>query len=63
MSEQVKVNNKPREIIEKTVFSVISTIVYLTCLFVVAYIPLGLGWAFGLRNNGQSAILKPMLPY
>lgn len=62
MSEQVKVNNKPRKIIEKTVFSAVSTIVYLTCLFIVACIPVGLGWAFGLRNNGQADLLNPMIP-
>ena len=62
MSEQVKVNNKPIKIIEKTVFSALSTIVYLTFLFIVACIPVGLGWAFGLRNNGQADLLKPMIP-
>lgn len=62
MSKQVKVNNKPRNITEKIILTALNTIGYLTFLFVVACIPLGLGWAFGLRNNGQSAILKPMLP-
>lgn len=62
MSEQVKANNKPIKITEEIILSTLSTIAYLTFLFVVAYIPLGLGWAFGLRNNGQSHILKPMIP-
>lgn len=62
MSEQVKVNNKPIKIIENIILATLNTIGYLTFLFVVAYIPLGLGWSFGLRNNGQSDILKPMIP-
>lgn len=60
MSEQVKVNNKPIKIIENIILATLNTIGYLTFLFVVAYIPLGLGWSFGLRNNGQSDILKSM---
>lgn len=62
MSKQVKVNNKPRKTTEKITLAALNTIGYLTFLFVVAYIPLGLGWAFGLRNNGQTDILKPMVP-